>query len=32
MAAAIARRSADPDLFDLVTWDDLDLYYGHKAQ
>ena len=20
------------DLFHLVTWDDLDLYYGHKAQ
>ena len=20
------------DLFYLVTWDDLDLYYGHKAQ
>ena len=20
------------DLFHLVTWDDLDLYYGHKTQ
>ena len=20
------------DLFHLVTWDDFDLYYGHKAQ
>ena len=30
--AALNHEKILFDLFQLVTWDDLDLYYGHKAQ